>query len=100
MSGESDLEQFRSEVEASLATILGESGAKAILFYLGEPDPETFEKKLNSILGNGASVIVQELKRQQGGKVAPRKHHWFSRARAFEPHWSAGMGWLVLPSLR
>ena len=58
------MEKYKLEVSAALSTILGESGAKAILFYIGEPVPETFETKLRSILGNGSALIIQELKRR------------------------------------
>jgi hypothetical protein len=76
MAGNPDLEKYRLAVSAALRTILGDSGAKAILFYVGEPSPDTFEAKLRSILGNGAPIIIQELKRRTEADGGHPKHHW------------------------
>jgi len=59
-----------------MKSILGDSGAKAILFYTGEPNPETFEAKLSSILGDGAQLILQEIKRQNNPQVGSSKRRW------------------------
>lgn len=71
------MESYKLAVSASLKTILGDSGAKAILFYMGEFEPNTFETKLRSILGNGAPIIIQELKRRTEADPGLHKHHWF-----------------------
>jgi hypothetical protein len=71
------LDKFKLDVSAALSAILGDSGAKAILFYIGEPTPETFETKLRSILGNGSALIIQELKRRTQAEVGHPKHRWF-----------------------
>ena len=76
MVGEPDLQKYELAVSAALRTILGESGAKAILFYIGELSPDTFESKLRSILGNGAPIIIQEVNRQTGDDASHHKHHW------------------------
>lgn len=76
MAGNPDLERYNAAVRDALRTILGESGAKAILFYVGELTPETFETKLRSILGDGAPIIIQELNRRIEADDIPRKHHW------------------------
>jgi hypothetical protein len=78
MTGNPDLENYRLAVEAALKTILGDSGAKAILFYIGEPSPDTFETKLHSILGDGAQMILVELKRSSEKRPGPPKRHWLS----------------------
>jgi hypothetical protein len=49
-----------------LKKTIGESGAKAILFYVGTPDPSTFEAKLRSILGEGATIVLRELDKRSG----------------------------------
>jgi hypothetical protein len=79
MTASPDLERYKTEVGAALRTILGDSGAKAILFYLGEFDPQTFESKIRSILGNGATIVIQELKRRLDAEGIPHKHHWLGR---------------------
>lgn len=76
MVGDPELEKFKNDVGAALRTILGDSGAKAILFYIGDPTPDTFEAKLRSILGNGAGLITQELKRQTQAEAGHSKHRW------------------------
>jgi hypothetical protein len=76
MVGDPELEKFKDDVGAALRTILGDSGAKAILFYIGDPTPDTFEAKLRSILGNGAGLITQELKRQAQAEAGRSKHRW------------------------
>jgi hypothetical protein len=70
------LEKYGLAVRAALKNILGDSGARAILFYVGEPDPHTFETKLRSILGNGAPVVIPELKKRIDVGSASAKHHW------------------------
>ena len=76
MAGNPELEKYELAVSTALSTILGDSGAKAILFYVGELSPDTFEAKLRAILGNGAALILQELKRQTEADGSPPKHHW------------------------
>lgn len=76
MAEDADLGRYNLAVRDALKTILGDSGAKAILFYVGEPTPETFEAKLRSILGDGAPIIIEELKRRTGAEGSPHKHHW------------------------
>ncbi len=76
MAGDSELESYRLAVGAALKTVLGDSGAKAILFYVGEPTPDTFEAKLRSILGNGAPIILREVKRRIDAGSSATKHHW------------------------
>jgi hypothetical protein len=73
-----DQEKYNLTVRTVLTKILGDSGAKAILFYIGELTPETFETKLRSILGNGAPIILTELNRQVQDDAGPPKHHWLS----------------------
>jgi len=75
------LEKYKLAVSNSLRTILGDSGEKAILFYVGELSPDTFEAKLRSILGNGAALILEELKRQTEADGGPPKHHWLGGHR-------------------
>jgi hypothetical protein len=70
--------KYNLAVKAALTKILGDSGAKAILFYIGELTPETFETKLRSILGNGAPIILTELTRQVQDDASPPTHHWLS----------------------
>jgi len=78
VAGNPAVENYRLAVVAALKTTLGDSGAKAILFYIGEPSPDTFETKLRSILGEGAQMILVELKRSSEKFPGPPKHHWFS----------------------
>ena len=78
MAGNPDVENYRLAVEAALRTTLGDSGAKAILFYIGEPSPDTFETKLRSILGEGAQMILLELNRSSEKLPGPPKRRWFS----------------------
>jgi len=72
----SGLEKYVLTVDAVMKKILGDSGAKAILFYTGEPDPETFEAKLTSILGEGAQFILQEIKRQNVPEADSAERRW------------------------
>jgi hypothetical protein len=65
---------YSQTVDTVMKSILGDSGARAILFYTGEPNPETFEAKLSSILGDGAQMILQEIKRQDNARAGPSKH--------------------------
>lgn len=76
MAGDPELEKFNLAVRAALKNILGDSGATAILFYIGETTPDTFETKLRSILGNGAPIVLQEVKRLTGAEGSQTKHHW------------------------
>jgi hypothetical protein len=76
VSGGPNLETYSLAARTALRTILGDSGAKAILFYIGDPDPGTFEAKLRKILGNGAPIILQEIQRRIGGETVVHKHHW------------------------
>jgi hypothetical protein len=76
MTDEMSREAYKSAVNAALGRILGESGAKAIMFYVGEPNPETFGTKLRTILGEGASIVLLELDRQTKGAAVPRKRRW------------------------
>jgi hypothetical protein len=69
-------EKFIRIVDAVMKNILGESGAKAILFYTGEPNPETFDAKLRSILGEGAQLILEEIKRQSTAEAGSQKRRW------------------------
>ena len=86
MDGDPDLENYILAVKDSLRTILGDSGAKAILFYTGEPDPKTFDTKLRSVLGEGAPIILQELNSRLDVDGAAHKHHWFGgRTKAWLP---------------
>jgi len=68
--------KYGQTVDAVMKSILGDSGARAILFYTGEPNPETFEAKLSSILGDGAQMILQEIKRQDNPQAGPSKRRW------------------------
>jgi len=73
-----DQKGFGAEVRAALSDIVGDSGASAILFYLGEPDPKTFEAKLAAIMGEGAAkLVMQDLQRRKGEVPSPHKHRWF-----------------------
>jgi hypothetical protein len=74
---QSDQPSFGELAKAALRDILGDSGSAAILFYLGEPDPQTFEAKLTKILGDGAKIIADDLKRRQGLLTPSHKHHWY-----------------------
>jgi hypothetical protein len=74
--GDPDLEKYDSAARAALKKILGESGAKAILYYTGEPRPDTFDAKLRSILGNGATIVLVEIKRQSEADGSSPKRHW------------------------
>jgi hypothetical protein len=76
MGDPSGSEKYVRTVDTVMKNILGESGAKAILFYTGVPDPETFEAKLRSILGEGAQLILQEIKRQNNAEEGPHKRRW------------------------
>ena len=76
MAEDADLERYNLAVRDALKTILGDSGAKAILFYVGEPTPDTFETKLRSILGRRRADNHQELKRRTEAEGSPHKHHW------------------------
>ena len=77
MAGNPDLEKYTMAVRTALRTILGDSGAKAILFYIGDLNPDTFEAKLRTILGNGAPIILMELKKRAEGDATPSKRRWF-----------------------
>jgi hypothetical protein len=74
MAESSGPRKYSQTVDTVMKSILGDSGAKAILFYTGEPDPETFEAKLSSILGDGAQMILQEIKRQDNPPAGSSKH--------------------------
>ncbi len=76
MTDLSGSEKYVRTVDVVMKRILGDSGAKAILFYTGEPNPETFEAKLLSILGEGAQLILQEIKRQSSPEVGSSKRRW------------------------
>ncbi len=76
MAGNPDLEKYSLAVRTALRTILGDSGAKAILFYIGDLNPDTFEAKLRTILGNGAPIILMEVKKRTEGGASPAKHRW------------------------
>lgn len=73
---------FHAEVEESLRRILGDSGAKALLFYLGDFGPENFEEKLHTILGDGAALVMNDLKgKGKGEGETEERHHWFGGFR-------------------
>jgi hypothetical protein len=76
MAGSPEVEKYSLAVRAALRTILGDSGAKAILFYVGELNPDTFETKLRSILGDGATIIIQELEKLRAAEGSPTKRRW------------------------
>lgn len=76
MADPSDSEKYVRTVDTVMKSILGDSGANAILFYTGEPNPETFEAKLRSILGEGAQLILQEIKRRSNTDPDSRKRRW------------------------
>ena len=57
-----------------MKVILGESATKALLFYVGEPNPETFEAKLHAILGEGASLIILDVKKRMASVPSENKH--------------------------
>lgn len=70
---------FSAAVRASLNRIIGDSGAKAVLYYVGDPAPDTFESKLTTILGDGATrLIIQDIKAQEESQH-PRsgRRSWF-----------------------
>ena len=92
------LEAYKAAVRASLETILGESAAKAVLFYVGEVEPATFEGKIRSILGEGAALVLDEVKRETQGE--PQRHHWLGRGRSHcsGQRWGRGDGLSPGPS--
>jgi hypothetical protein len=96
-----DQKAFGAEVRATLTGIVGDSGASAILFYLGEPDPKTFEAKLAAIMGEGAAkLVMQDLRRRKGEVPSPNKRRWFGGRSTGT--WLPGLSWLSglgLPSL-
>jgi hypothetical protein len=59
-----------------MRSILGDSAARDILFYTGEPNPETFEANLRSILREGARLVLQEIKRQSNTEAGSHKRRW------------------------
>jgi hypothetical protein len=73
---DTELQTYKARVTDVLGRILGESGAKAILFYVGDPSPETFGVKLRSILGDGANLILQELDREEKEHPSQHKRRW------------------------
>jgi len=77
MAESSGPKKYSQTVDTVMKSILGDSGAKAILFYTGEPNPETFEAKLSSILGDGAQMILQEIRRQDNPRAGQSKGRWF-----------------------
>ena len=88
-----DQQSFRVAVRAALSDIVGDSGASAILFYLGEPDPKTFETKLAAIMGAGAArLVIQDLQRRKEEAPAPHKHGWFGGRSTGT--WLPRFGWL------
>jgi hypothetical protein len=96
-----DQQNFGALVRAALSGIVGDSGASAILFYLGEPDPKTFESKLTAIVGEGAAkLIIQDIQRRGGEAPSPHKQRWFGgrSTGAWLPRssWSPGLGLLPL----
>ncbi|HVC27606.1 MAG TPA: hypothetical protein VND40_05545 [Nitrososphaerales archaeon] len=48
-------------VKEALEGMLGAPGAQAVLFYIGEPDPATFENKLRGLFGLGADTIMSQI---------------------------------------
>jgi hypothetical protein len=62
-SGSPDDGAYKQAVAATLREVLGDSAARAILFYTGEPAPDSFETKLRSILGPGAVIVLDALKK-------------------------------------
>ena len=53
---------FAQVAEQSLNAFLGESGAIATIYYLGDgalQDPQVFEEKLKAIFGAGAETILK-----------------------------------------
>jgi hypothetical protein len=88
-----DQQGFGALVRAALSDIIGDSGASAILFYLGELDPKTFEAKLAAIMGEGAArLVIQDLRRRDEEAPAPHKRRWFG-GRSVDI-WPAQFGWL------
>jgi len=75
-----DLDEYSQVVDAVLRGFLGESGAKALLYYTGKPDPATFDQKLRSVLGEGAQIILNELKKRGVGPSPAAAH--FDKALA------------------
>ncbi|MDA4116709.1 MAG: hypothetical protein OK442_09190 [Thaumarchaeota archaeon] len=73
-----DPQGFAALVRAALSEIIGDSGANAILFYVGEPDPKTFESKLAAIVGEGAAkLVIQDIQKRSGEAPSPHKQRWF-----------------------
>jgi hypothetical protein len=98
-----DPQGFGALVRAALSDIVGDSGASAILFYLGEPDPKTFESKLAAIMGEGAAkLVIQDLQRRSGDVPSPHKQRWFGgrSTGTWLPRfsWRSGLG--LVPLLR
>ncbi len=73
----------------------------AILFYLGEFDPSTFEAKLTSILGPGARIIIDDLNKRTGSTSVAQKHHWLGgHAMSVLQYQMSWWSWVRLPSIR
>ena len=67
------IERFFDAARIALTKVLGESGARAVFFHVGLPNPATFEQDLSSFLGEGASVIIEELRTELQSPAPAKK---------------------------
>ncbi len=44
-----------------LALLLGAAGARAVIYYTGQPDPSSFEAELRKVFGPGADPILKRI---------------------------------------
>ena len=57
-------DDYVRKVTQILAEILGQQMVPAVLYYTGTPQRSTFEAKLRSVFGGGASMIIAEINKR------------------------------------
>jgi hypothetical protein len=53
--------RYAEVVKQVLVEFVGPQGASSVLFYTGEPDPDSFEEKLRKEFGAGAALMMKEI---------------------------------------
>jgi hypothetical protein len=53
--------RYAEVVKQVLEEFVGTEGARSVLFYTGEPDPDSFEENLRKEFGAGTALIMKEI---------------------------------------
>ncbi|HEV2390639.1 MAG TPA: hypothetical protein VGS04_07950 [Nitrososphaerales archaeon] len=65
-------EAYAKSAKGAMVFFLGKTGASRVMFYTGEPDMADFESKLQKVLGNGASAVIQRMAEERAENGGPK----------------------------